>query len=1506
MLGTGFAGSAQAADQPVVADAIANGYVTSTIDATNAANTLSGRAYIADTGTPATVSSGLTGVPNGTTVYMQWVDTDGAVSPVYSAQVKALDTSDGSQVGPGAYAFDLRGGWTDASGKNHVYRATGGQLYRLWIAPTKTANGNMLVDFRQAAGFFPGMFINSVTGSNLGQFPLIGTNMQRTSIVMQEIPAGGYMTRPQSEWIQDTAGPLPYPAVSLDARNSVSGQVWLESGAGDYANSATGPNNNSADPEAAGYTVVMSSLTKAGAAAYQAQVDSLPEGQRAAAAKALLTAHPEYISATVSAVTDANGRYTARFPAGKLDASYMYGYVMDPNGKVIESYSGFTSPEFRKPNDNLSFTPQTAPAQNLVQSPMWYNVNFALIPPSDVALDITNFDMTTKPALAGQTAQLNVTGTVSTFGDKVEWTDSKGTVLKSCPVTSMADANACTFPVPPGTPAGTIYRATYYQGTNPVSSDSFIVMEPKQADLVQPAYTPTTVQQTTTATVPAPIDPAAPLPAGTVFAPADPATLPAWATVQADGSITLSPDAEVPTGTVTIPVRVVYPDGSQDTINATVTVTPQPVTNTNTPDYVDQSVPDGGTATIPTPANADGSALPAGTTFAPGDPATLPAWVVVNPDGSLTVSPDINVSTGVTTVPVTVTYPDGSTDLIDVAVNVTPNQARVNQPDYLDTRVPAGGTVTVPAPLNLDGTAVPAGTNFMPTPTTPTWVTVNPDGSLALAPGSAVPPGPVTVPVAVTYPDGSGGTIDVVVTVTENQSDLFAPDYIDGAITQGESKVFPAPLDPNASLPIGTTFAPGEGVPAWATVNPDGSITVAPDAATPVGPVTLPVLVNYPDGSSETIDIRVTVLAPTALTVLPVNGQVVWSGDAIAPVTLSSVDINSDPAAGTTYTVTGLPEGVSYDPATNTISGTPTTPGDYTVTVVGTAPNGDKDDMFFVIRVQDSKQDTDGDGLTDKDEASRGTDPANPDTDGDGLPDGQEVTLGTDPLNPDTDGDGLPDGQEVTLGTDPKNTDTDGDGLTDGREVTIETNPLNPDTDGDGLTDGQEVDLGTDPKKPDTDGDGLTDGQEVSGSENGKFNNEPTNPLNPDTDGDGVSDRDEITNGTDPNKADTDGDGLNDWEENVAGTDPKNPDTDGDGLPDGQEVQLGTDPKKPDTDGDGLTDGQEVSGSENGKFNNEPTNPLAKDSDGDGVSDRDEITNGTDPNNPDTDGDGLTDWEEIQAGTDPLKADTDGDGIADGQEVANGTDPLKADTDGDGLTDGEEATIGTDPKNPDTDGDGLTDGQEVSGSANGKYDNLPTNPLNPDTSHDGVMDGAEITNGTAPTRRDTDGDGLTDGQEAQLGTNPLIADTDGDGLTDDQEVQLGTNPLVADTDGDGLTDGAEVNTHYTDPLKTDTDGDGLTDGQEVTGSQNGKFNNEPTNPILADTDGDGVNDGAEITNGTDPNNADTDGDGVTDSDEAVLGTDPNKADTDGDGLKDGEEVVRGTDPKNPDTDGDGL
>jgi RHS repeat-associated protein len=67
-------------------------------------------------------------------------------------------------------------------------------------------------------------------------------------------------------------------------------------------------------------------------------------------------------------------------------------------------------------------------------------------------------------------------------------------------------------------------------------------------------------------------------------------------------------------------------------------------------------------------------------------------------------------------------------------------------------------------------------------------------------------------------------------------------------------------------------------------------------------------------------------------------------------------------------------------------------------------------------------------------------------------------------LPPDTDGDGLTDAEEAVLGTDPRNPDTDGDGLTDGAEVRVHrTDPLRADTDGDGASDGAEVAAGSDP-----------------------------------------------------------------------------------------------------------------------------------------------------------------------------------------------------------------------------------------------------------------------------------------------------------------------------------------------------------------------------------------------------------------------------------------------------------
>lgn len=208
----------------ITADAIANGYIKTATDATNAANTLSGRAWLIDSGTPATMANGLTPVPEGTPVYMQWIDTDGAVSPIYRASTtNKLSSVDGSQVGPGAYAFDLREPWVDANGTSHTYRAIDGQYYRLWINDFTTANGNTATMLRQAGGFYPDTFVNSVTGSNLGQFPLIGTNMQRTGIFMSIVPTNNYMTT--NNWIVDNQGPLTNPSTTTSVNDFISGKV---------------------------------------------------------------------------------------------------------------------------------------------------------------------------------------------------------------------------------------------------------------------------------------------------------------------------------------------------------------------------------------------------------------------------------------------------------------------------------------------------------------------------------------------------------------------------------------------------------------------------------------------------------------------------------------------------------------------------------------------------------------------------------------------------------------------------------------------------------------------------------------------------------------------------------------------------------------------------------------------------------------------------------------------------------------------------------------------------------------------------------------------------------------------------------------------------------------------------------------------------------------------------------------------------------------------------------
>ncbi|HCC22153.1 TPA: hypothetical protein DEP86_01985 [Candidatus Uhrbacteria bacterium] len=80
-----------------------------------------------------------------------------------------------------------------------------------------------------------------------------------------------------------------------------------------------------------------------------------------------------------------------------------------------------------------------------------------------------------------------------------------------------------------------------------------------------------------------------------------------------------------------------------------------------------------------------------------------------------------------------------------------------------------------------------------------------------------------------------------------------------------------------------------------------------------------------------------------------------------------------------------------------------------------------------------------------------------------------EPVMPPEPANQpiDTDGDGWSDIEEATLGTNPQIADTDADGLTDREELRqYSTDPTNPDSDGDSYIDGEEVRAGYDPNGP--------------------------------------------------------------------------------------------------------------------------------------------------------------------------------------------------------------------------------------------------------------------------------------------------------------------------------------------------------------------------------------------------------------------------------------------------------
>ena len=502
-----------------------------------------------------------------------------------------------------------------------------------------------------------------------------------------------------------------------------------------------------------------------------------------------------------------------------------------------------------------------------------------------------------------------------------------------------------------------------------------------------------------------------------------------------------------------------------------------------------------------------------------------------------------------------------------------------------------------------------------------------------------------------------------------------------------------------------------------------------------------------------------------------------------------------DPASTVTVDTTKLPNGVTYDPTTKTISGTPD------VTDWGTTEESRKFEIPVVVT------NSDGTTVTKKIEIT-----VQRDTDGDGIPDVTDT---------DDDGDGISDTDEQNAGSDPKNpnsrpaaiiTPVEPVSISNQTQTVVDKTPISPILIGTGNIDSTvTVDTTKLPNGVTYDPNAFTiSGTPTitdwgTGEETRKFEI-PVVVTNPD--GSKVTKIVEITV-----QRDTDGDGTPD----VTDTDD-----DGDGYPDTEEAARGTDPKdptsKPTTSITPISDQTVVEGNPISEITVTVDNPNTT------------VTVSNLPNgvtyNPTTKKitgtPAITDWtptEETREITVTVTAtdtagntttstfkitvqrDTDGDGDPDV------TDP---DDDNDGYTDVEETAKGTDPKDPNSKPTTPPTPQPtITNPTQTVIDEKPISNIviTPgDPASTVTVDTTKLPNGVTydPTTKTISGTpDVTDWgttEESRKFEIPVVV-TNSDGTTVTKKIEI---TVQRDTDGDGIPD-------VTD---TDDDGDGISDTDE--------------------------------------------------------------------------------------------
>ncbi|EIK82800.1 hypothetical protein CGSMWGv00703Bmash_05152 [Gardnerella pickettii 00703Bmash] len=296
-----------------------------------------------------------------------------------------------------------------------------------------------------------------------------------------------------------------------------------------------------------------------------------------------------------------------------------------------------------------------------------------------------------------------------------------------------------------------------------------------------------------------------------------------------------------------VQVKVTYSDGSSDVATVTVKVL-DPQNKDYTPEgqtiKVDYSKTKN--TTIEDSVKKNGIKLKKN-----GADTTLPTDATVTIDSNSTI-PD-GTQPGDFTVPVTITYGDGSTDHATVTVKVGEPQNKKYEPNKPDG-ISVGYNGKVPSDEEIKG-KVKFDDNNKP-PTDGTTITVD----KGQTPIDTKTPGTVNVKVTVTYPDGSEDHVEVPVTVGNPDNVTYKPSA--EAINKKRGAEAPTADDIKNAVKIPTVDGktPDKSKTTVELVNPKTPLPTTEKTGT----TNVPVKVTYPDGSSTVVQVPVIVTDTSA------------------------------------------------------------------------------------------------------------------------------------------------------------------------------------------------------------------------------------------------------------------------------------------------------------------------------------------------------------------------------------------------------------------------------------------------------------------------------------------------------------------------------------------------------------------------------------------------------------------------------------------------------------------